>query len=58
MKQNIGTKLTIGLLAAILAVGATRAIVRAKAAESETRKAQAAAAAAEARAQQAEAGRP
>ena len=51
MKSNIGMKLTIGILAAILAAGATRAIVRAKAAESETRKAHAAAAAAEARAQ-------
>ena len=50
MKKNIGTKLSIGLLGAVIAIGVTRAVVRAKAAEAETRKAQAAAAEAEARA--------
>ena len=54
MKKNIGTKLSIGLLAAVIAIGATRAVVRAKAAEAEEQKAQAAAAEAEARAQQSE----
>ncbi len=54
MKKNIGTKLSIGLLGAVIAIGVTRAVVRAKAAEAEEQKAQAAAAEAEARAQQSE----
>jgi len=54
MKLNIGTKVSVGLLAAIITIGATRAVVRAKAEEAEMRKAQAAAATAEARARQAE----
>jgi hypothetical protein len=44
MKQHIGTKLSIGLLAAILAIGSTRAVVRAITSEAETRRALAAAA--------------
>ena len=43
MKHNIVTKLSIGLLAAIVAIGVARAVVRAKNAEAETRKAQSAA---------------
>lgn len=43
MKHNIGTKLSIGLLAAIVAIGVARAVVRSNNAEAETRTAQSAA---------------
>lgn len=43
MKHNIATKLSIGLLTAIVAIDAARTVVRAKKAEGETRKAQSAA---------------
>ncbi len=45
MKQHIGTKLSIGLLVAIVIFGATRAVMRSKAERAEMQKAQAAAAA-------------
>jgi hypothetical protein len=51
MKRNIGTKLSIGLLAAIITIGGLITVVRARsnAAEAQVQKAQAAAAVAEAR---------
>lgn len=58
MKQNIGTKLSIGLLVAIVAYGAATVVLRSKAAKAEMQKAQAAAAAAEAAARPAESRAP
>ena len=43
MRDNLRTKLSIGLLAAIVVIGVASAVVRAKNAEAETRRAQTAA---------------
>ena len=50
MKQNIGTKLSVGLLVALVTWTAAKAAIQSKAADAERQKAQAA----EARARQAE----